>query len=207
MHPINKKNFITATLLSACTACILLVLSWNIGKQDFFLLLNTNLGTACDYFFGIITNAGDFLMWIPVFLIVFFILKRKDTWLLLLVSLVMVTIITQVCKYIIVPDEPRPWAAITDHSIVHRVWFVEPWLISSFPSGHTATAFTFYLLFCLLLKKKWWLYAGFIFALIVAYSRIYLAQHFPSDLAAGIIVAIISVLISLLIQKWWWKRN
>lgn len=206
MHYLNKKNFFIAAAVSFLLACILLFFSFRLGKINFFLLLNTDLGICADYFFGIITNAGDFLVWAPVFLATFFLLKRKDAWPLLLFSLVISTIITQVFKYFIVPDEPRPWLAIKDHAAVHHVSFVQPFLVSSFPSGHTAAVFTFYFLFCLLIPKNWWLYIGFLFAAAVAYSRVYLAQHFPFDLAGGIIVAIISIFISIFIQQKIWNK-
>jgi membrane-associated phospholipid phosphatase len=73
--------------------------------------------------------------------------------------------------------------------------------MSSFPSGHTMTTFCIYLSFCLLINKSWWLYTGLAYAMLVGYSRIYLAQHFPLDVAAGIIGAIVSTWLSLLIQN------
>ncbi len=205
MQQLNIKNFRAGVAISILIAVALLIISFYAGKKEFFLLLNADLGKGADYFFGIFTNAGDSLMWVAVLLIIFFVIKRKDTWVLLVSAFAMVTIFTQVCKYLIVPDEPRPWSAITDHSIIHHVWFVEPWLISSFPSGHTATAFTFYLIFCLLLTKNRCLIIGLVYAMLVGYSRIYLAQHFPLDVAAGIIVAVVSVIIALSIQQYYWK--
>jgi membrane-associated phospholipid phosphatase len=83
---------------------------------------------------------------------------------------------------------------------------VQPLSSYSFPSGHTATAFCIYLILCLLMKKKWWVFIGFIIAALIGYSRIYLAQHFPVDVGGGIIIAIISVAVSLPFQKLWTKR-
>jgi membrane-associated phospholipid phosphatase len=207
MQPLNKKNFRTGIIISSTTAVALLIASFAVGKQAFFLLLNTDLGTFADYFFATYTYAGDALMWLPLLLIVIYKLKRKDALPLLISAFLICTILTQICKYLIVPDEPRPTKAIADRSLIHIVPNVELHAISSFPSGHTATAFCFYLIFCLLLSGSWWLGAGFILSLLVGYSRIYLAQHFPLDVAAGIIVAIVSVILALKFQQFWWKRK
>ena len=42
---------------------------------------------------------------------------------------------------------------------------------------------------------------GLIYAMLCAYSRVYLGQHFPLDLGGGIIVAILTVEISKRIRK------
>jgi membrane-associated phospholipid phosphatase len=55
------------------------------------------------------------------------------------------------------------------------------------------------------IRKRWIVFVGFIYAISVAYSRIYLAQHFPVDLAAGMLVGIISVSIAILVQHKWDK--
>jgi len=206
MQSLNYRNFKIASIISLVLALVLFALSYHLGKNEFFLLLNGNLGIIADYFFGIFTNAGDSLMWIAVLAVILY-KKRKDLLALIISSFVFVTIFTQVCKYLIVPDEPRPWKAISDHSLIHHVSFVEPWLISSFPSGHTATAFTFYLLICLVSKKDHWLWTGLLFALLVGYSRIYLAQHFPFDVAGGIVAGVASVALAVIFSKWFAERK
>jgi membrane-associated phospholipid phosphatase len=105
-----------------------------------------------------------------------------------------------------VPAEPRPTVAITGYPI-HTVRGVELHTAYSFPSGHTATAFTIFLLACILLNKRWVLAVGFTYALLVAYSRVYLAQHFPLDLGGGMIAAVFAVLLSILVQRSWEKRS
>lgn len=205
-HPLNKSSFKIAIVISLITSLILFVFNFILTKEGFFLMLNGNGGLFLDYFFAVITWLGDGIMWIAVLVIVIFVLRRKDTIILLLASFIITTILTQVCKYLIIPDEPRPIKAITDTSLIHTVKGVTVHTVSSFPSGHTATVFCFFLIFSLLLKRKSWLLFGWILAVVTAYSRVYLAQHFPFDLAAGIIVAVISVPAALYIQEKKWRR-
>ena len=207
MQHLNTNNFKIASAVSFIIALAVLAASFILGKQEFFLLLNNNLGSFADYFFAAFTYCGDAIMWPLVLLIVVFAIKRKDALPLIISSFVFVTIITQICKYIIVPDEPRPIKAIANTALIHVVPGVEMHTVSSFPSGHTATAFCFYLLFCLLFNKRWWLVAGLACALLVGYSRVYLAQHFPLDVAAGIIAGIISVYAAIKFQQYWWNRK
>jgi len=56
----------------------------------------------------------------------------------------------------------------------------------SFPSGHTAAAFATVsaLYFC---RRKLWI-ATLVLALLIAFSRLYLYVHYPSDVAAGILI-------------------
>ena len=207
MHSLNKKKFIAAITVSLLLAVILLALSYTTGKPEFFLELNTDLGIFADNFFAFYTYAGDGLMWIPVLLVTIFILKRKDCIPLLVSAFILSTLFIQGIKNFVLPAEPRPIKAILETSLIHTVQGVEVHTIGSFPSGHTATAFSIYLLFCLLINKRWWLIAGFIYAGMVGYSRIYLAQHFPTDVAGGIITAVISVWLSLKIQEYWWRKK
>jgi membrane-associated phospholipid phosphatase len=56
---------------------------------------------------------------------------------------------------------------------------------NSFPSGHTAAAWFMFFWFALLGKSRiWGLFVAFL-AVGVAYSRVYLMQHFPVDIAVG----------------------
>jgi membrane-associated phospholipid phosphatase len=62
------------------------------------------------------------------------------------------------------------------------------------------------LLIALTIKRNDFLLLAFIVALLVAYSRVYLAQHFPLDIGGGIVVAIFSVSLSVVVQKWFERR-
>lgn len=205
MQNFNYKNFRIGLLLSMFCALVIFIFSYSYGKNNSFLLLNTDLGIFADSFFSFFSYLGDGLLWIP--LLIYFIYKEGKKMLPFLIScFALSTAITQACKYLIVPDELRPTAAITTH-FIHTVKGVTVHLTASFPSGHTATAFVFYLIFCLVFENYWWLIVGLLYALTVGYSRIYLAQHFPFDVAGGIVVAMVSVVFSLIIQNQIDKRK
>lgn len=202
---LNIRQFIIGAALSIPVAAVLFYLAYSKGMRESFLLLNGDGGWVADQFFRFFTFFGDAILWVPM--LGYVIWKKRKAYLALVTgSFTLVTILVQVCKYFIVPDEPRPTKYITD-AFVHTVEGVTVHSISSFPSGHTATAFTFFLVIALMTYKRWWLPAGFSMACLVGYSRIYLAQHFPVDVAAGIIVAIIAVSLSIPFQQWIDRRN
>ena len=58
-----------------------------------------------------------------------------------------------------------------------------------------------------MIREKWILPVGLLYALLVGYSRIYLAEHFPLDVGGGMITAVISVWLSVYIQQIWEKRR
>ena len=207
MPSLNFKHYRFAQLVSLVTAVLLFLFSFLIGKARLFLLLNGDGGQAADHLFFFASYLGDGLMWIPVLLITLFVLKRRDAIPLLVAAFAFSTLFTQLFKLVIFPGELRPIRAITDGSYIHTVKGVEVHSLSSFPSGHTGTAFCFYLLFCLMLNNSWWRFAGYLLALLVGYARIYLAQHFPFDVGGGMVVAILSVILSVQVQKYWWKKK
>lgn len=71
----------------------------------------------------------------------------------------------------------------------------------SFPSGHTAVSFAAVTALVLAGEKKMWKPALSL-ALLIAYSRLYLYVHYPTDIIGGIIVGIASGSIAYLILNY-----
>jgi len=72
---------------------------------------------------------------------------------------------------------------------------------SSFPSGHTIEAFAIAVAFSILIPKRKYIIPIFIWASLVAYSRMALGVHYPSDVLSGMIIgALIGWLVPLLIK-------
>ena len=72
----------------------------------------------------------------------------------------------------------------------------------SFPSGHTLTAVTFYGLLAILLWQRghhfWGIIAG-LWVLLVAFSRVYLGAHYPSDVLASLALGVIMLFLIMIV--------
>ena len=72
--------------------------------------------------------------------------------------------------------------------VEHFQLLVSPLSDYSFPSGHTMAAFEFFAVICMMpVARRYKVMVG-IFSLLMAFSRLYLYVHFPSDVLAGAIL-------------------
>jgi membrane-associated phospholipid phosphatase len=94
-------------------------------------------------------------------------------------GLVISSILAEGLKKIV--NRPRPYQTHPD--IYPDEWDDSP----SFPSGHTAAAFSVATSLTLTTKKWYIAVPAYAWAGAVGYSRLYLGQHYPSDLIAGAI--------------------
>ena len=148
----NSFHFRLVYYISIILTILLLAGNFYYGKIDFFLLLNYDGGAVADYFFKTITYIGDGLIWIP--LLIYILIKHRSFLLATILALIISTLITHLFKQIILPDEPRPIEVIKNISLIHIVPEVDIHHIKSFPSGHTATAFTIMLLLACILRRR-----------------------------------------------------
>jgi membrane-associated phospholipid phosphatase len=79
---------------------------------------------------------------------------------------------------------------------------------ASFPSGHTSTAFATATTLSLQFKKWYIVVPAYTWAASVGYSRMYLGEHYPTDVLAGAIIGTGSAILSnWLTKKYFTKRN
>lgn len=201
------RNFITAVRVALGLLFILLGLLFYLGKTNSFIFINGRYSASADIFFQYVTFLGDGLIYIP--LVLFCIFYKREYLIPAISAIIICTILSQFLKRCVFPDELnlRPISLEEQHIIIHKIEGVEMSRYNSFPSGHTSTAFTMALLLSYMVKKRVWAFILPFVALLVGYSRIYLAQHFVSDVSAGIVVGITSSFFSLLIYNAWKKRK
>ncbi len=115
--------------------------------------------------------------------------------LILALNNLLILLEVQILKRFIFATQVRPSVFFENKASLNFIPGVNIEQYHSFPSGHTAGAFAFCLMLCLLLKDKRWAIVLFTLALLVGISRIYLLQHFFRDVYAGSLVAVISTLV------------
>lgn len=203
----NKEyqHFRTAVVFSSAIALFLAVLLIILGKDRSFLLINGHYSVQADYFFNYLTYIGDGLIWVPLFLYVLF--YRRSFLLALVAALLISTLITHGLKQLVFAGTPRPLRLLSDVARAVPLMHGRDAFSNSFPSGHTGTAFTFALLLAYLVPRWWAAYLFPLIALLVGYSRVYLAQHFVTDVLAGTIIGIISSWLALVIYNAYQQKN
>jgi membrane-associated phospholipid phosphatase len=151
------------------------------SKADGFLLINHFHNEMFDHFFTMFTNVGN--GFVVIALMIFLLLRKKTGWVLQIgISLLISGLLVQVIKHVM--PSPRPLIFFASGA-VHYILGVTRTGHSSFPSGHTATAFMLTTLLALYFPGA---KPGLFFltiAILTGYSRIYLSEHFPVDVLAG----------------------
>lgn len=197
------RHFRNAVVFTLVLAVIVAVFVLIYGKAGSFLVINKNNNPEFDYVFRAWTYLGDGIIWVPLF--AYILLFRRDYFVALLTALIISTILTHFLKRVVYPNEFRPIVVLGDKVRVIQGYYMNR--EHSFPSGHTTTAFTLALLLASIVKKNFWVYFFPLVAFFVGYSRVYLAQHFVTDVLAGIFVGTVSAYLSLLIHHQFQKNE
>jgi membrane-associated phospholipid phosphatase len=156
-----------------------------IKKGEDVLFLNGMHTPLLDDAFRTVTNLGDGLIFIPIFIATLFISFRHT---ITVVSICLSSgIICSILKQLIFEEALRPKSVLA-HDLLYFVPGVEVYGSHSFPSGHTTTAFCAAVFLALLTRNHVIGIICLLFALLVGASRIYLLQHFLIDVSAGAIL-------------------
>ncbi len=176
-------------------------------RRQLFETVNGRHSEGLDILMSFLTQFGTGPFILGVLLLLMAAPKFRNWWFVItaVVCNAVPALAIQILKGIF--NAPRPFEYFkSDSSWIH---FSQDWgdrlHHHSFPSGHSGGAFSIFCLLALLLPRhyRWIGLPLFLFALVVGYSRLYLAAHFFLDVYVG---SILGVLVTTLCF-WVMQRN
>ena len=206
MKALIKHNIIYILLYVILLGVIGYVLL-NIGKVPLHREMNTYVGNAfLDQFLAYATHLGDGLF--AVLIAIVFAFKNVRVSLYILLSYAGAGIVSYILKHWVYYEIYRPHFVFQYyvHEHIKLIDGVDVVAFHSFPSGHALSAFA--LFFCLLFvaKNHFLKIMFFMLAVLAAYTRVHLSQHWLIDVYVGSIIGVcFSVLLYIVFystSKW-----
>lgn len=188
------KNFLKHNAIYIALYCLLLVYTatvlLNNGKVQIHYMINEFVGNGhFDLFFKYITHLGDGLFAIALVIIVLFINVKQSIYLLLSYSFA--SIATTILKNLVFIDNWRP-GFVFQWFVRQPIKLVDDVVLNmgnnSLPSGHATTAFAIFFSLVFMSKNQFLKCLFFILAILAAFSRTYLSQHWLVDIYFGSII-------------------
>lgn len=143
---------------------------------------------SCDFFDGFmmaVTSLGNSgILWIALSVVLLLFKRSRKYGLMMALAIVIGALI---CNVTLKPLVAR----IRPYELAESVRLLVPAPSDySFPSGHTTASFA--AASSLIISKARGRYAALILAVLIAFSRLYLYVHYPTDVFAGVIIGIFS---------------
>jgi membrane-associated phospholipid phosphatase len=173
------------------------------NQEQLFSFFNTHHSPFLDVAMVFITRLGEGLFGSIILLVLVAMRGFRNWWYFTAAILcnVVPAILTQIVKSWI--NAPRPLHFYKDTPWIHHLPEWEAHMTRSFPSGHTCAAFCLFafLAFMLTPKYKKWGAVLFVIALLVGYSRMYLAAHFFLDVYIGSVFGVLFTILVVSLMK------
>lgn len=183
----QNKIFIILHALFFCIAISIIAYS---DKLQLHLFFNGLVTPSFNSFFKYITYVGDgaFILSL-VFLLLFYNVQKSLTVLLCYAAS---TGVTQTIKYFFFADADRPSLTFQIlHIPLNLIEGVDVNIHHSFPSGHTTAAFSLFFCLSFFSRNNYVKILCFLSALLIAFSRVYLSEHFFEDITAGSFIGVV----------------
>lgn len=169
-----------------------------------------------DWFMPFISDLGNFSLPLWMFGFLFFYLGKFRERLFVILTLLSVIggdrLITDTIKEVV--HRPRPFQVLRNVRVVERpdrIYYSnpppskEPPRGRSFPSGHAANnTAAAVMLTAIYGRGALWIW---FWVLLVSYSRIYMGVHYPSDVLAGWLIALVYSYVFLYFVHWFWEKH
>ena len=196
----NRLFWITFSLFLIFGGILLLF----IEKGDAIFYFSAQRSPFNDTFFYYFTQAGEHIAYIVFLLMLLFFVNYRAAMMLPLIG-GFVAIVSAITKSIFA--QPRPALYFREAGMLDMIVPVTGVAMhgrnTSFPSGHTMSAFALYTFLALTISyKRSWSLVLLLMAVLVGVSRIYLVQHFLEDVVTG---AAIGAFIGTLWYHWQYR--
>lgn len=155
-------------------------------------------------FFELVTHLGDGgIFWIAIAVILLFFKKTRKTGLIMGIALIFGLLS---CNMLLKPlvARIRPYDLMAEQGVVIDILLSKIPHDFSFPSGHTVASFEGAV--AIFTQNKKWGTVALVTAALVAFSRVYLYVHYPTDIIGGIILGTVNALLALVIVNLIWKK-
>ena len=157
------------------------------------------------WFDSVMRTISGIAMWIPLYLLIIYMVWRHYSWRGLIAFAVAIGVAIGVADVVSgifkhqglladllpsFPARPRPM-----HTAEGLEFFTNGYYTGNkfgTVSGHSATIVSIALLTSMVIKHRWFTGLMIAVAVVVCYSRIYLACHFPQDILLGAMVGVLS---------------
>lgn len=168
----------------------------NIDKEILYFIQEFLRSEYLNEIFSFITRLGDWgVIWIIISIILLIPKKTRKVGVLSICSLLLCYVANDLIIKKIVARE-RPFNQFSE-----LIPLIKKPIGFSFPSGHSASSFASAGILFRYLDKKYGILA-IVLAGIIAFSRLYLGVHFPSDVIVGIIMGLLSSYIISKLEKY-----
>lgn len=192
---VENRMYIACFLILWGVACYFLMGIFN--KGDMILLFAENRSEFKNTFFLYCTYIGE--GYVYLFATIMLLFSGYSRSLAICVNAVFVLVISQALKIFFAHERPvRYFSNLLEEpdlpNYIPNVHLLNGWT-TSFPSGHTTSAFAFYSLLAFFIPNKWIKMFCLVLAALVGLSRMYLVQHFLKDVTTGMLTGFLIALV------------
>lgn len=171
-----------------------------VSKAESFISLNHFRSVFLNGFFVNYTFLGDGIFAIGLCIFLYY-RKQKKLAVTILIAFLSSGLFTQLLKNVIYAPRPRIYFEASQYLFRLDSFGNSGGGSSSFPSGHTTSAFALATVLAVHFKKNYPAILLLCAAALVGYSRIYLAQHFPVDVVVGAFIGTAFATVTIVLSK------
>lgn len=191
----ENRTYIAAFLILWGLACYFLMGVFN--KGDMILFFAENRTEFKNTFFLYCTYIGEGYVYLLATGMLLF--SGYSRSLAICLNAVLVLLVSQALKMFFSHERPvRYFSDLLEQpdlpNYIPNVHLLDGWT-TSFPSGHTTSAFAFYSLLAFFIPNKWIKMLCLVLAALVGLSRMYLVQHFLKDVTTGMMTGFLIALV------------